>query len=477
MFADPPHPEWSFRTDPGFQQRVDMSASRGWEGLRVRVGAGVQHSDGYREQDARDRWSLSGKGKWESANGLTTVDVSGAWTRDAYQVPLLWCTASQCDANGQAYQPFKVDTGGLGDRTVSHKGYLQAVVQRRASARLQWQARASWLRTRFVDYQRSGDDFSTSNRLGLEVRGVVHPPEDRTYTTVGLEATRADVTSDIFGTHTQGEYAAYAESERRFGLVRVTAGARVDFLALDGGSLTGVLSPRLGAVVPSAAGITRLSAGRGFRAPTLAERFANTVVNGFRVLPNPGLTPETGWGFELGHHLTAGVVEADAAVFWTEDDDLIEAVVDTAQLRIQFNNIARARIAGLDVAARVRPLEALTTSVTYTFLYARELGSSGQPDQPLAFRPRHLVTVSADYAVGPATIGADFRVVSRMERVALFQTDPRVGSRVLDLRAGVTRGALAGRLLVTNALNYIYALVPRTLAPVRTISLSVTWEY
>jgi hypothetical protein len=32
-------------------------------------------------------------------------------------------------------------------------------------------------------------------------------------------------------------------------------------------------------------------------------------------------------------------------------------------------------------------------------------------------------------------------------------------------------------VLVANALNYLYTLVPRTLAPVRAVSLTATWEY
>ena len=476
MYADPPHPEWAFRSDPGLQQRVDFSASEGFARVRGQLGAGYLHSDGYREQDGRDRWNLSGKGKWESENHLTTVDVAGAWTRDAYEVPLLWCTTGRCDTGGQAFQPFKVDTGGLGDRTVSYKGYLQAVVQRTPSERVHWQARGSWLRTRFTDYQRSGDDFSTANRLGLEIRGVVHPIGDHTITTVGVEGTRSDVASDIFGTHTQGEYAAYAESERRLNSVRVTAGARVDFLAIDGGGLTGVLSPRVGVVFPSRLGATRASIGRGFRAATLAERFANTVVNGLTVVPNPALQSETSWSMEVGHRVVSERFGADGALFWTEADKFIEPSVGTGG-QIQFQNLERARLAGLDLTLSARPLAPLSTSLAYTYLYARELAQPGRPAQPLAFRPKHLLTLSASYDVGPATVGADFRYMSRLERVELFPGDPRVAAKVLDLRGSVTRGPFVARVLVANALNYIYALVPRTLAPVRTASLSLSWEY
>lgn len=477
MYANPPHDAWTFRDDRGLHQRVDVFASQGFARLRGGIGAGFEHSDGYREQDARDRWHVTGKSHWESENGLTLLDVSGAWTRDAHQVPLLWCTSGRCDSGGQAYQPFKVDTGGLGDHTVSRKGYVQAVLQRTASERMRWQARGSWLRTRFNDHQRSGDDQSAANRFGLEIRGVVQPPGDRTVTTVGVEGARADVTSDIFGNHTQGEYAAYGESERRFGNARVTAGARLDFLAVDGGGLRGVLSPRIGAVFTSRLGATRASVGRGFRAPTLGERFASTIVNGFTVVPNPALEPETAWSVEMGHHATLRTVELDGAVFWTEADKLIEPAIDPVAVQIQFRNLERARIAGLDLAANARPVERVALSLAYTFLHARELAQPGQPARPLAFRPRHLVTLGADYYVGTATVGADFRHMSRLERVELFDGDARVPATVLDLRASIARGPLHARLLVSNALNYVYALVPRTLAPVRTLSLSLTWTH
>jgi hypothetical protein len=48
---------------------------------------------------------------------------------------------------------------------------------------------------------------------------------------------------------------------------------------------------------------------------------------------------------------------------------------------------------------------------------------------------------------------------------------------VLDLRAQWTRGPLELRLLLANALNYVYNLVPQTLAPVRTTTLTAVWSH
>jgi outer membrane receptor protein involved in Fe transport len=194
-------------------------------------------------------------------------------------------------------------------------------------------------------------------------------------------------------------------------------------------------------------------------------------------VPNPGLAPETAWSFEVGQRAMVGPVGADAALFWTEAYHLIEPVVNPVSLQIQFQNLTRARLLGLDLAATATPLPALTTSLAYTFLYARELAQTGGPERPLAFRPRHVLMLGADYRLGSATLGADFRYVSRIERVVVFEGDRRVAATTLDVRAAVARGPLASRLLVTNALNYIHTLVPRNLRPARAISLTVSWEY
>jgi len=116
----------------------------------------------------------------------------------------------------------------------------------------------------------------------------------------------------------------------------------------------------------------------------------------------------------------------------------------------------------------------LTAVLAYTYLDTRPV---------LAFRPTHLLTVSADYAPGGTggawSLGADFRYASRPARIELegFVDPRRVAVRVLDARAGWTRGQFAVRLLVANALNYIYNLVPETLAPVRTTSVTAVWSY
>lgn len=491
-YANPPHPEWDFRTRTGLEEGVDVSASYGTAAAQGRLAIGTRHSDGYREQDARDHVQLATRGTWLAAP-RTRLDLSGAWASDQYDASLQWCTQGQCDDRGLVAQPFKVDTTGLGNHTVSTKGFAAATLRRQnVDSTMSWLARASWVRTRFTDYQRSGDDFSTANRLGAEVR-VVAARDSMRIVTLGTELTASDLTSNFFCggalgavcDHTQGEYALYGQSERRVGRARFTTGARIDFLTVDGGSLTAVVSPRLAAVWPSSSGRWRASIGRGFRAPSMAERFVRTTVfTAYVVVPNPDLRSETAWAAEFGNTLALGRrLGADVSLFWTEARDLIEPRVDKNIGQIQLQNTPRARVAGADITLGATPVTGFTATVAYTFLYPRALAHDTFPERDLAFRPRHLVTVSGDFQTGPFEIGADFRYMRRFENAELFEDvtiypgDSRVSPRVLDLRAGWQRGAVQARLQVANALNYIYNLVPRTLAPVRTVTLTLTWAY
>jgi len=488
-YANPPAEIWSFRDYTGAQEGLDVTGSYGTDRARGTFTGGGWHSDGYREQDRRNHWQTAGKAQW-LATPDTRVTASGSWVSDQYETPLVWCTRGTCDDRGQAFQPFMIDASGRGSLTRSDKGYVAGTVEHHASEGLGWHARASWGRTHFTDFQPGRDDWGVANRFGAELRGELHPTGNRV-ATVGTEASFSDVRTNIFtgdtnltsnaiGTHDQREFAAYAEGEQRLGRARLTAGVRTDLIVVDGGGLSTVVSPRIGAVLTTArTGVWRASVGRGFRAPSLAERFVSTTVQAFRVVPNPDLHSETAWSVELGNATTISpAVRSDAALFWTEAYDLIEPTVDTSGARIQFRNVARARLAGLDLALTTMPFtRGLTATLSYTLLYARELAHDGIPERPLAFRPRHLVTLGADYQRGAVSVGGDFRYTSRFERVELYETDPRVAEKVLNLRASAAWGPWTLRAQVANALNYIYNLVPRTLEPVRTGSLVLTWTY
>jgi iron complex outermembrane receptor protein len=478
-FSNPPDTIWRFRDYTGGEELLAATGSYGGSALRGSLTAVGRHTDGYRQQDRGETWQVAGQGDW-IASSSTRLHAAGAWASHRYEVPLVWCEHGACDDRGQAYQPFKVDTiRSLDAYTTSNKSLLAATLDHVASSRFAFLARGSWLHSDFNDIRVPTGEAGASDRYGLELRAVAHSNGDRV-STVGGEVASTGTSGDAFGAHTITEVAGYGEGEERWGATRLTAGGRVDFVERDGGGGTAMISPRVGVVIPG--GVTwRASAGRAFRAPSLAELYPTSCLpGGVCAKPNPDLDPETAWSFEVGALALPGrVARLDAAVFWTEAEHYIEPAVSPDGLEIQFQNLQRARIAGLDLSATATTLASrLTTSLAYTFLYARELAHDTVPERPLAFRPRHLVTLGADYALGPFSVGADFRYMSAYERVELYSPlIPLLSPKVLDARASFTRGVLEVRLLVANALNYLYNLVPQTLAPARTATLSVAWSH
>src|SRR3989449_11309235 len=116
---------------------------------------------------------------------------------------------------------------------------------------------------------------------------------------------------------------------------------------------------------------------------------------------------------------------------------------------IQFQNVSRARLRGLDFSLVATPFPwNLTTSLSYTFLDTRD-DSTGLV---LAFRPKHLATLSADYGWRSLSVGADFRFVSRIEEIELagpYAGDPRVAPKAPALRPAGGGGRVSARVSLT----------------------------
>ena len=484
-FSNPPRDVRQFRDFIGILDGIDLAGWSGRDAVRAGFSAGARHSDGYRQQDRADHWQATAKSDWQP-EPATRLSVSGAWASDQYDVPEPWCVNIECGDSTAGIQPFKSVVANLGNTTRSDKGYVSAILTRTPSANLTWLARASWLRTRFTDAypgRQPPADYSIAKRYGFEGRVVSQRDSTRTVT-AGVEGTLAETWSNIFsgdttggpGRHTQAEYAAYAEAEQVLGPTRMTIGTRSDFLVVDGGGVTAFVSPRFGIVWPTATGSWRASVGRAFRAASIAERFVTTRVFSFPVIPNPALTTEEGWSSELGRSWT-GVswLRGDAAAFWTEGRRMIEPVL-TSQGEFQFQNLLRARLLGFDLSATATAFNSqLMATVAYQYLDARQLRTPTTQEQPLLARPRHLLTIAADYAVHHVGIGAEFRFSSRYEReYPIYTNDKRYEMRVLDLRAGWSSESVDVRLKVGNVFNYIYNLAPRTLEPVRNVTLVAT---
>ncbi|MFO7445803.1 MAG: TonB-dependent receptor [Ignavibacteriaceae bacterium] len=298
----------------------------------------------------------------------------------------------------------------------------------------------------------------------------------------GVEASYADVNSNIFGVHDSKAAGIYTQADIHFSIpLLLSIGARFDYTELDTIDSFSNFSPKLGLNYNLSDNlILRSSVGTGFRSPTLSEAFTSTNASGIVIKPNPDLKPETNLSVEFGfNYQPLNWLNIDAAVFQNEFYDFIEPGVDLNDGLIFFDNVTRARIQGYELNTGISLFKNLKLSVNYTYLWTRDI----EKRRALKYRPRHITSAGLDYTMESFSAGADFRYWSRVEEIdnelidlgLVPDGELRDDVFVLDLRAGYNfaNSNLPLRLFLTvkNALNYNYVELIGNLEPLRNISI------
>jgi outer membrane receptor for ferrienterochelin and colicins len=230
------------------------------------------------------------------------------------------------------------------------------------------------------------------------------------------------------GKASQNHYALFAQDEivlaRQWELV---LGGRFDHHE-DFGWET---SPRAYLLYHATDALTfKAGAGRGFKAPTLKQLspdYESRAAMGGRgiIRGNPALQPETNRSIELGANYERDTWSAGATVFHNDVRNLIETLRQpTCNVRgfvcLAYDNVARARLQGVELTAGVKLAPALRLTGNYTYLDAQDRDN----DQRLADRSRHranatLNWTASDRITGRAQIeyiGAQFRSAAASER-------------------------------------------------------------
>jgi vitamin B12 transporter len=190
----------------------------------------------------------------------------------------------------------------------------------------------------------------------------------------------------------------------------VTAGGRVD----DSEAFGRFGTWRLGAVFRAGQGTrVRASAGSAFKAPTLAETFADSPFE----VGNPGLEPERTRSWEVGvaQELSGGAVTVEASWFDQQFRDLIQYQA-AAPGEPTYFNLGEALARGLELGARARIGSRVGVTVAWTLLdtevveSATGAGSAFAPGESLLRRPASLASFGVD-AAASSIIRAGIRVV------------------------------------------------------------------
>jgi len=213
----------------------------------------------------------------------------------------------------------------------------------------------------------------------------------------------------------------------------VLPSARLDGDTSFGAVPTARLAARFVPVDPLA---LRVSAGTGYRAPSFREQlllFENPG-SGYRVDGNPDLQPETSRQLNGSAEWTpADAFTLLASGFFHDVDQLITVATvgdEPGLTRFSYANVARARSAGGEATAELRPWSWLDLGGSYTYTDARDLTL----DRPLEGRARHRGTASLGLQLEPT----DSRLTSRSVFVGprSFYSDADDPAATVDRPAG-----------------------------------------
>lgn len=489
VYDEPYYDDWKWTERTLSYNYQDVSHSRAIGNLKLRGSLGRRESSGFQQNGHYHRFSgyLKAKYNFSPTSYLTAY---GNYARDRHGDIIAWKSEND---------PYEVADEATSDVTLSKKLQLGATYRTLLSQKMTLELRNAYYTNGFDN--RLADDtanpFCVTRGDTIHVRAYKNDFEaqldyewgEKHATTLGSAATLNFIDATLYGEHDGRALASYVQHEWRPNPVFTATGSlRFDYNYVDTGLKEYHLNPRLGLVYQlSPRSSLRASAGRGFRAATMAEMFTCTRAGGFTVIPNPNLGSESAWSYEVGGQFVLNNLLVNSAVFWNDYDDLIEGdfVTKRSVSVIQFQNFNRARIRGAEVEVNGSFWQRrINFGVGYTYLDARELerrnsqtGITEELDEPLAYRAKHLLSGNATLALGKFSFGFDSRYVSRIQRVRVYVDDTRVAQRVTNLRASVRLHPVELTLAAANIFQYNYTQVERNIEAPRSFALTTAFAF
>ncbi|MFZ9870255.1 MAG: TonB-dependent receptor [Candidatus Kapaibacteriota bacterium] len=466
---------------------ADLRLSQQLGTVGINLSGGIRSDESYRDFDRQLRGFGYGKLRWTPSDEHT-VTVSTMLAQSNAENFVYWR-----DLSNATLPPL--------DQNLSERLWTSKL-----TAAIEWSAmlspttslvvRPGLFRTRFenrIDGVTLDSNASTSIAYNTDVQ-LTTTLADRLTLTSGITGRLNVVESDLYGAQAQSIVSVFSQAEWQLpAAVILTVGVRLDreeTVSLDPQL---EFSPKLGISWEVDADVhVRASVGRGFRAATIAERYANIRYGPFQVRPNADIRPEYSWSAEAGVRYSPTSLglplDVDMAVFANELYDLIEPTFDLSDPRvpITFRNITRARILGAELSLRMALASWLGIETGVTAMLPRDL----LLDEPLKYRNNVLwySRGSWTFAVGrlPMELQAEYRFQNRVEtiddRLSVFipNADQRVPSHVVDARLFARLEPLTGLpvrigLIGRNLLDYYYAEVVANLSPTRSVLLQVEW--
>lgn len=345
--------------------------------------------------------------------------------------------------------------------------------------------------------------------------------------TGGAAGMAAETRSPLFGGNQRASNAAaFAQAEYTRPRWNATAGARYEYFAVNDYRQRKPVFRAGFNFRPARATFLRVSAGQGFRFPSMAEMFISTSSGAVTVFANPNLRPETGWnaeaGVKQGFQLFGFKGYADFSVFETVLENMMEftfgqwslsPLAPNLGLGFKSINTGKGRIRGLELEAagdgqigktRWQLLGGYTftdaRSLTPDLTYATDSAGSAlsfnstRSDSVnfLKYRFRHLFRIDVQCTWKRLEAGVSLRYNSPMPNIDRAFVDgvlpyfiPGIAesriripdATVLDLRLAYNvNNHWRVNLLVSNVFNREYMYRPADIRPPRSFQLQAVWK-
>ena len=260
----------------------------------------------------------------------------------------------------------------------------------------------------------------------------------------GLSQQLNIINSNFHGDHNGVNIAGYFQGEvRPMERLKIIAGVRLEQNILDGVPYRLVPILRSG-INWEASGNTflRASFGQGFRYPSVAEKFAYTTVGSVKIFPNDEIKPESGWSSEAGvkHLFSKGDMsgEADAAIFYSQNSDMIEYVFGSYYdpvtdeygiMGFKPVNIENSRVYGIETEVIInRSFGMVNASLRggYTYMYPVEFNGTTLKNtgEYLKYRRKHSAMIALRTLYRGADISFDLYYKSKLLAIDDVFTGP-----------------------------------------------------
>ena len=451
--------------------RTDVSYSKKFDQFGMIISAGHFNSTGYTQLGDSKKYNFTSKLDYRFSNDIKWTGYA-AYSYIDRGFFIQW--------KGQN-DPYEVDEANLNNYARTNQLNLYTKLAVPLSARFGINFRASLVRTLMGNQFGEGDDFNPAFGQGLELQADWIPLLDH-LVTFGVQYQHDTGSTKFFGDHRGYFIGPYIQDEWKLREnLRLTTGFRYDRYQLIDGAKEDLFSPRIGINwQPWSSTVLRASAGSGFRAATIVERFLELSVMNFNIKANPELKAEKSWAYDFGfrQYITPNW-NIDISLFRNDYKNLIEPHLDLIRGQIQYRNVFNARIQGIEANTNLSQSIRLF-SVPVKINWQASLTAMDHKDlkwnEPLTYRPKYLATIKSSFQIHSAQLQIDYRYASRIDEVKIYPINDRVAMKFLDMRLSYDVWKLTLQISVNNMLQYNYAPMESNLMPMRTFVVSVRGE-